>query len=219
MTSLRYAGSGGLAFLTLFVVHRVLQGVGPEAGANLTAYYIENRDAQRASEVAVGLALVAFIVFLAALVPSLWRAGALVASVAALVSGTAFVATSLLSNAAETALIAVANGGVSGADTTGTVALYQLQGRTPIVLTIAALAGSLAVALRRTGLLWPWFTWASWVAAGVFLLGFGFSAFGDTPEGPSSLYGVGVFVVWMLVLSLGLMRAPTPPGSSAAAPA
>jgi hypothetical protein len=219
VTSLRLAGCGGLTFLLLFVIHRVLQGIGPRSGDDLVAYYVGHRGAQQASEVAVGLALVAFIVFLAALVPALWRVGAQFAAVATVVSGTAFVATSLLSNAAETALIAVANGGANGADTTGTVALYQLQGRTPIVLTIAAFAASMAIALRRTGLLWPWFAWASWFAAAIFLLGFVFSTLGDTPEGPSSLYGVAVFVLWMLVLSLGLVRAPMPPRSSGAAPA
>jgi hypothetical protein len=52
------------------------------------------------------------------------------------------------------------------------------------------------------------------VAAAVFLLGSVFSILGRTPEGTSSLVGVGLFIVWMLALSAGLWRA----GSTSAAP-
>jgi cytosine/uracil/thiamine/allantoin permease len=44
------------------------------------------------------------------------------------------------------------------------------------------------------------------VAAAVFLLGSVFSVLGRTPEGASSLLGVGVFIGWMLALSAGLWR-------------
>jgi hypothetical protein len=47
---------------------------------------------------------------------------------------------------------------------------------------------------------------ASVVAAAVFLLGSVFSVLGRTPEGGSSLVGVGLFIVWMLALSAGLWR-------------
>jgi hypothetical protein len=49
----------------------------------------------------------------------------------------------------------------------------------------------------------------------LFLLGSVFSVLGRTPEGSSSLVGVGIFIVWMLVLSAGLwhrvkQHTPTP---------
>ena len=47
------------------------------------------------------------------------------------------------------------------------------------------------------------------VAAAVFLLGSVFSVLGPTPEGSSSLVGVGLFIVWMLALSAALWRAPS----------
>jgi hypothetical protein len=47
------------------------------------------------------------------------------------------------------------------------------------------------------------------VAAAVFLLGSVFSVLGPTPEGSSSLVGVGLLIVWMLALSAALWRAPS----------
>jgi hypothetical protein len=87
------------------------------------------------------------------------------------------------------------------------LALDQLQGRTPIVWTITALVTALSLAIRRTGLVGRWLGVAGLVAAAVFLLGSVFSVLGRTPEGGSSLVGVGLFVVWMLALSLSLWRA------------
>jgi hypothetical protein len=48
------------------------------------------------------------------------------------------------------------------------------------------------------------------IAAGIFVLGSIFSVLGRTPEGASSLIGVGIFIVWMLLLSAGLWRAESP---------
>ena len=43
-------------------------------------------------------------------------------------------------------------------------------------------------------------------AAAVFLVGSVFSVLGRTPERGSSLVGVGLFIVWMLAVSVGLWR-------------
>ena len=64
----------------------------------------------------------------------------------------------------------------------------------------------LSLAIYRTGLVWRWLGVAGLVAAAVFLLGSAFSVLGRTVEGSSSLVGVGLFVVWMLVLGVGLWR-------------
>jgi hypothetical protein len=74
---LRTAAVGGLAFTVLYLVHRILQGSGPvsSAPAAVADYNLAHRGALLASEVAVGLALLAFIPFVAALVPTVWRAG------------------------------------------------------------------------------------------------------------------------------------------------
>jgi hypothetical protein len=82
------------------------------------------------------------------------------------------------------------------------LALNQLQGRTPVVWTITALVAAFSLSIYRTGLVWHWLG----VAAALFLVGSVFSVLGQTPEGSSSLVGVGVFIVWMLVLSAGLWR-------------
>ena len=188
----------------LYLLHRLLQGTGPgnSSAAAVAAYQVAHRGALVASEVAVALALLAFIVFLAGLVPVVWRAGQETLAVAVAISGGLFVAMGLVSNAAETALIGVADANQPAA----VVALDQLQGRTPIVWTITALVAALSLGIGRAGLVGHWLPVAGLVAAAVFLLGSIFSVLGRTPEGSSSLVGVGLFIAWMLALSAALWR-------------
>jgi hypothetical protein len=108
-----------------------------------------------------------------------------------------------VSNAAETALIWVADANQSAA----VLALDQLQGRTPVVWAIAAVVAALSMASWRIGLVGRWLGVAGLAAAAVFLVGSVFSVLGRTPEGGSSLVGVGLFIVWMLAVSVGLWRA------------
>ncbi len=201
---LRATAIGGLAFTVLYVAHRLLQGTGPGgSGASaVAAYQVAHRGALLASEVAVGLALLAFIAFLAGLVPVIWRAGQETLAVAVGISGGVFVALGFVSNAAETALIGVADANQPAA----VLALDQLQGRTPIVWSITALVAALSLAGWRTGLFGRWLAVVGLVAAAAFLLGSVFSVLGRTPEGGSSLVGVGLFIVWMLAVSAGLWR-------------
>jgi hypothetical protein len=201
---LRAAAIGGLAFTVLYLLHRLLQGTGPDgpSASAVAAYQVAHRGALLASEVAVGLALLAFIGFLAGLVPVIWRAGQETLAVAVGISGGVFVALGFVSNAAETALIGVADANQPAA----VLALDQLQGRTPIVWSITALVAALSLAGWRTGLVGRWLAVAGLVAAAVFLVGSVFSVLGRTPEGSSSLVGVGLFIVWMLVVSAGLWR-------------
>jgi hypothetical protein len=203
---LRTAALGGLAFTVLYVTHRLLQGTGPDSSsaAAVAAYQVAHRGALLASEVAVGLALLAFIPFLAGLVPVIWRAGQETLAVAVGISGGVFVAMGFVSNAAETALIGVADANQPAA----VLALNELQGRTPIVWSITAVVAALSLAGWRIGLVGRWLAVAGLVAAAVFLLGSVFSVLGRTPEGGSSLVGVGLFIVWMLALSLSLWRGP-----------
>jgi hypothetical protein len=200
----RSAAIGGLAFSVLYLLHRLLQGTGPDSAtaAAVAAYNLTHRSALVASEVAVGLALLAFISFLAALVPVIWRARQEPLAVAVAISGGVFVAMGFVSNAAETALIAVADSDQPAA----VLALDQLQGRIPVVWAITALVAVLSLAIQRTSLVWRWLGSVGLVAAAIFLLGSVFSVLGRTPEGSSSLVGVGLFIGWMLVLSAGLWR-------------
>jgi hypothetical protein len=201
---LRTAAVGGLAFTVLYLVHRILQGTGPDSStaAAVAAYTLTHRGVLLASEVAVGLALLAFIPFLAALVPVIWRAGQETLAVAVAISGGVFLAMGFVSNAAETALVGVADSNQPAA----VLALDQLQGRTPVVWTITALVAVLSLAIQRTSLAWRWLGVVGVLAAVVFVLGSVFSVLGRTPEGNASLIGVGIFIAWMLVLSAGLWR-------------
>ena len=202
--ALRAAAIGGLCFTVLYLLHRLLQGTGPDSStaAAVAGYNLAHRSSLVASEVAVALALLAFIWFVAALVPVIWRAGQETLAVAVGISGGVFVAMGLVSNAAETALIGVADSNQPAA----VLALDQLQGRTPVVWTITALVAVLSLATLRTSLVWRWLGVVGLLAAAVFLLGSVFSVLGRTPEGSSSLAGVGIFIVWMLALSAGLWR-------------
>jgi hypothetical protein len=162
---LRTAAISGLAFTVLYVVHRLLQGTGPDSStaAAVATYQVAHRGALVASEVAVGLGLLAFIGFLAGLVPVIWRAGQEPLAVAVAISGGVFVAMGFVSNAAETALIWVADHNQPAA----VLALDQLQGRTPIVWTITALVAALSLAIYRTGLVGRWLGVAGLVAAAI----------------------------------------------------
>jgi hypothetical protein len=203
--ALRTGAIGGLSFTVLYLLHRLLQGTGPDSStaAAIANYNLAHRGTLLASEVAVGLALLAFIWFVAALIPVIWRAGQETLAVAVGISGGIFVAMGFVSNAAETALIWVADSNQPAA----VLALDQLQGRTPIVWTITALVAALSLALHRTSLVWRWLGVIGLIAAAIFLLGSIFSVLGRAPEGRSSLVGVGVFILWMLALSAGLWRA------------
>src|SRR4029450_2530686 len=90
----RTAAISGLAFTVLYLLHRLLQGTGPDSAtaAAVAAYNGTHRGALLASESAVGLALLAFIPFLAALVPLIWRAGQQSLAVAVGISGSTFLA-------------------------------------------------------------------------------------------------------------------------------
>jgi hypothetical protein len=204
---LRLAAIGGLVFVALYVVHRVLQGSGPKAGdpTTVAAYNVAHRAALLGSEIAVGLALLAFLVFLCPLVPVLWRAGQETVAMVLLAIGVVFIAMGFVSSTAETALVAVADSNQPAAID----ALNQLQGRVPNVLVTAALSATVALAAFRVGLVWRWLGYVSAVAAVVFGLGFVFGVVGRTPEGGSSIFGIAAFIVWMLLVTAGLWRAAT----------
>jgi hypothetical protein len=208
--ALRTAAIGGLAFTALYVVHRILQGTGPDGSTAtaVAAYNTEHRGALLASEVAVGLALLAFIPFISALVPVIWRTGQQTLAIAVGISGAVFLAMGFMSNAAETALVGVADSNEPAA----VLALNHLQGRTPIVWTITALVAAISLAVQRAGIVRRWLGVLGLIAAGVFLLGSIFSVLGRTPEGKSSLIGVGLFILWMLLFCVDLWRvAPKSP--------
>ena len=215
---LRTAALGALAFDVFYVVHRLLQGLGPDDAtpAGISAFTLAHQSALLASEVAVGLALLTLIVFIAAFTSLIRQTGWDTLATAVTVSGTALVALGFMSQAAETALVGVADAG----DQSAVLALHHLQGRIPIVWTIAALTVAVSLAGLRTRLLPSWLGVAGLVAAGVFALGSMSSVLGRTVEGNSSLFGVGVFIVWLLLVALCLWRAAgtATPGSYGSEP-
>lgn len=205
--SLRLAALGALGFAVLYLLHRIGQGLGPDdsSPAAVAAYQVSHRGALLASEVAVGLALLAFIAVPAGLVPVLWKAGQEHLAVAVGIASTLFIAMGFVSMAAETALANTTD--EPAAEPAAVLALNQLQGRVPVVWAFTALAASIGWAILRARLAWTWLGVASLVAGAVFLLGSIFSTLGPTPEGRSSNYGIGLSVIWMVLLAVGLWRA------------
>jgi hypothetical protein len=200
--SLRLAAWGALGFAVLYLVHRVGQGLGPSdaSPAVVAAYEVSHRGVLRASEVAVALALLAFVAVPAGLLPALWRLGEEELAVALGVVSSAFVALGFVSIASETALVNVADEGAA------VVALNQLQGRIPVVWGFAAVAAVIGWAIVRSGLAARWVGVVSLAASAIFLLGAIFSLLGSTAEGRSSIYGIALAIVWMLLLAAGLSR-------------
>jgi hypothetical protein len=111
--ALRTAALRALVFDVLYIVHRLLQGLGPDDAtpAEISAFNVAHRSALLASEVAVGLALLAVIVFIAAFTSLIRQAGRDILATAVTVSGAVFVAMGFISQAAETALVGVADAG------------------------------------------------------------------------------------------------------------
>ena len=200
--SLRLAAVGALGFTVLYLLHRIGQGLGPDDAvpATVAAYQASHRGVLLASEVALALALLVFIAVPAGLVPLVWKAGQEGLAVAIGLTSTVFVAMGFVSSASETALANI------GDERAAVLALNQLQGRIPVVFAFTALAACIGWAILRTGLAWRWLGIASLVAAAVFLLGSIFSVLGPTPEGRSSIYGIGLSILWTLLLGIGLFR-------------
>jgi hypothetical protein len=71
-----------------------------------------------------------------------------------------------------------------------------------------ALVAALSLAIWRTGLVRRWLAVTGLVAAAAFLLGSVFSILGPNPRERLVAVGVGLFVVWILVLSASLWRTP-----------
>lgn len=204
-SSLRWAALGGLVFAVLFVVHHLLQGAGPvdPTAAAVAAYQTAHRGALLASEVVLGVGLLAFLALLAPLVTLVRRAGQETLATALLVAGTVFLALGFVSTAAETALV-----GVAGRHELGAVAaLDELQGRTPVVWAVTALVATVSLAARATGFLPRWLGGAGLGLAAVFLLASVSSLLGRSVEGGGSLVGVALFTAWVLALSACLWRA------------
>jgi hypothetical protein len=199
------AVAGDLGFVVLYLIHRLLQGTGPDGGdpASVASYNVEHRGALLASEIALGLGLLAFLLFIAPLGAVLWQAGHETTAAALLAVGAVFVALGLLSSTVETALVAVSDTNQPAA----VDALNQVQARVPNVLATAALATVIALVALRAHLLWRWLGYASILTAVLSGLGYVFSVVGRTPEGQSSVYGIATFIVWMLLVLAALWRA------------
>jgi hypothetical protein len=197
--ALRTAALGALVFDVPYVVHRLLQGLGPDDAtpAGISGFNLAPRSALLASGRgrigAAGRDRVHRRLRIPDPAGGPGRSGHRRHGERGGVRRAGFI-----SQAAETALLGVANAG----DQSAVLALNHLQGRMPIVWTITALTAAVSLAGLGAPLLPTWLGVAGLLAAGVFALGSMSSVLGRTIEGNSSLFGVGLFVVWLLWLLL-----------------
>ena len=136
------AAGGGLTFVVFYLAHRLLQvrGLADGSPAAVAADLVEHRDRLLASEICNGLGLFGFVVFLAALLTVLRRAGVQTVHFVVLVAGSVFVALGYVSTAAETALVHLA----ATEDLTAIRVLFELQARIPVVFAAAAFTAATA---------------------------------------------------------------------------
>ena len=198
---LKWAASGGVAFVVFYSAHRLLQGAGPDGtGPTAVGEWVDaQRGALLASEIMLGVALLTFLVFAAPLVGFLHSEVGTVAAAGFAVAGGVFIAMGLVSNAVETALFAT-----STTDLVAIEVLDSLQRRIPNVLAAAILAGALAPGFLRGALLWRWVGYANIAAAALFFVGYVFNTVGSTPESGGSVFGVAIFVIWMALVCVAL---------------
>jgi hypothetical protein len=197
------AAGGGLTFVVCYLAHRLLQVPGPVDGsaAAVAADLVEHRDRLLAGEICSGLGLLGFVVFLAALLTVLRRAGVRTAHCVVLVAGSVFVALGYVSTAAETALVHLA----ATEDLTAIRVLFELQARIPVVFAAAAFTAATAIAGGTARLLSRPVAAAGLALAAVFAVGAVLSVVGPA-AGEGSPIGPVLFLAWMLTLSLGVHR-------------
>jgi hypothetical protein len=199
----RTAAAGGLTFVVLYLAHRLLQLPGPADASPVAvaADVLEHRDRLLASEMCNGLGLLAFVIFLAALLTLLRCSDAHALHHAVLAAGTAFIALGYASTATETALVHIAATG----DLTAIRVLFELQARIPVVFVAAAFTAATALAADKARLLPRAVAAAGLALAALFAAGAVFSLTGAATSDTSPI-GPLLFLVWTLTLSIGAHR-------------
>lgn len=209
----RVAPGFGVVFAVLFVLGFLLIiGDAPaldDPAEEVVAYYDDERGKLLTVIVLFGLSIVAFLWFLGSLVDTL-RVEADESRLAATVLAAGVVTTSLFGG------IVLLNAGLTfqiaeDGDVSVVAALYDLiwVSTTLIAYPIAALVFAAGIGGMRGGLVPAWFGWASGAAAAAILVS-GTTFAQDGFWAPDGLYNAYVtptlFVVWVVVLSVLLLR-------------
>jgi hypothetical protein len=211
----RWMPASGILFVVLLVVGLLVVGDFPtldDPAEEFAAFYIDDRGRVIAGALIFAFALYVFVWFAAALAARVRDAGETRLAATILGGGLAFVAISLV---ATGILVATAHTAAEEADPTVIKSLDAVASGVDIlsILPFAALVFAFGVAVLRTGLLAPWFGFASLVASLVFVLGAttwardGFWA----PYGGFFVIGFIVLLAWILVASGLLVSRPPEP--------
>jgi hypothetical protein len=207
----RVSALAGLAFFALMMVHAGLRTGAPgseDSGQEIYDHVVENAGRYQLGAVAIGLAMVAALVWLPALFGMLRRAergsyaAGMVAVAGGVLAGAGAVLMALIEGTLATRIEEI---GAAGVRTWWTM---FLMGIGPILLGLLALIGATAVVSVRRHMFGGWFTTVSVVLALASLVGtfsIGFTAVGIQVAAALALVLDGV---WILVVSLMLWRHP-----------
>lgn len=214
----------GVVFAVLFVLGFLLIGDSPaldDSAGEIVAYYVDERGKLVTVTVLFGLSIVAFLWFLGSVVHTL-RVEADESRIAATALGAGIVTTSLfgvlvLLNAGLTLQIA------ADGDAGVVAALYDLAWATSTLISfpVAALVFASGIGTWRSRLLPAWFGWASVVGALAILVS-GTTWAADGFWAPDGLYNAYIspviFIVWVVLLSVLLLRRLQPRAAEPGAP-
>jgi hypothetical protein len=208
----RVAPGFGVVFAVLFVLGFLLIGDSPkldDSAEEIVAYFDDERSKLLTVVVLFGLSIVAF----------LWFLGTVAHTLRVEADESRLAATALAAGAVTTALfgaIVLINAGLAfqiaeDGDAGVVAALYDLAWVTSTLIwyPVAALVGSTGIGALRGRLVPVWVGWASVVVAATILVS-GTTFAGDGFWAPDGLYNAYitpvVFVVWVVVLSVLLLR-------------
>ncbi len=208
----RLAAAAGIGTVVLFIVGFIVVGDGPDIDEPLreiVTYYDDKRGNLVVAAILFGLGAVMLMWFLGALATTLREVGQ------AALSATAFAGGLLVAGVLFVILISVAGamlttqeGGSAGA----IQALNELSWSCQVVISwpVAVVVGATAAAAARSLVFPRWYALGSGVATVLFLLGGttwakdGFWA----PDGPYGTITFLLFLVWLALTSVLLMRRP-----------
>ncbi|HSG13481.1 MAG TPA: hypothetical protein VLA22_06405 [Gaiellaceae bacterium] len=205
----RFAAAGGIVGVALFLVSAVIYGspstVGDDA-STVAEFFSDNRDAVLWVTFIQGLAVLAFVWFIAALVTTMRDAGEPRLAAAAFASFLLVFAIGALSALARAGLAySIAD---EGADLV--LPLYHLTLVFDVFTNLigAGLLAAVCGATFRTGMFprwWGWITGAAALWAIINSTAWASDGFWS-PSGGGAFIGLGVFLAWMLVTSILLTR-------------
>ena len=205
----RLAATSGFVFVALSVAAFAVVPSPPSLGsptAKTAAYYVEHHRGGLVQAVLFGLAVIAFLWFVGSVSAVLREAGEARLATVALGGGIAAAGLSLLGTTIEAALFERV--ALESPSLVNGLHVVAVTASTLIGLAAATLAFATAIAVWRSRALPAWYAIASAVGGVIFLFGGGALTFSGfySPEGAYTAIGTLVFLLWVLITTVELVR-------------